>query len=136
MVKTWKLESQLFNRLQARMQISWVLSEHERDRRFNKLKKISFRNNLIPQVKQEPGSPAYPEKPSSPDREVHPLSLLHTPEIQFTAEEQLRIESWKNFIQEMRREKYMNFFASEQVGAESPGSHVWDAWERGGGAVV
>ena len=28
------------------MQISWVLSKQERERRFNKLKKIAFRNNL------------------------------------------------------------------------------------------
>ena len=38
------------------MQISWVLSENERDRRFNKLKKISFRNNLTTsgEIKEEP----------------------------------------------------------------------------------
>ena len=88
------------------MQISWVLSEQERDRRFNKLKKITYRNNLIPPMKQEQGNP---------EVAVHPVSLLKTPEIQFTLEEQLRIENWKNFILSMRKEKYTHFFTCEQV---------------------
>jgi hypothetical protein len=89
------------------MQISWVLSEQERDRRFNKLKKISYRNNLTTGttalVKTEPVT--------APD----PISLFKTPEIQFTVEEQLRIESWKNYIGDKRNAKYAYFFTCEQV---------------------
>ena len=38
------------------MQISWVLSEKERDRRYNKLKKVGFRNEFQPRTNSESSS--------------------------------------------------------------------------------
>ena len=93
------------------MQISWVLSEQERDRRFNKLKKISYRNNLTTGTATATATVVKTEPVTAPD----PISLFKTPEIQFTVEEQLRIESWKNYIGDKRNAKYAYFFTCEQV---------------------
>ncbi len=68
------------------MQTSWVLSEKERERRFNKLKKVSYRNNL---TTREPV-----ESLISPDQKFISPSL----EVCYTTEEQLRLESIRKYI--------------------------------------
>jgi len=69
------------------MQTSWVLSEKERERRFNKLKKVAFRNNLS--AKDQYGSPGGFQGSRS---------IIYSLEIVFTREEQLRLESICNYI--------------------------------------
>ena len=53
-------------------QMSWVLSEKERDRRYNKLKKVGFRNGLLRSSISE-----------SPDRQISlpAMTSVQTPEI-------------------------------------------------------
>ena len=77
------------------MQISWVLSEPERERRFNKLKKSSYRNNLTS------------DSPDLSSNLVMLASPLHkSPEINFTIEEQLRLENLRDYVKAMAVPRY------------------------------
>lgn len=81
--------------LHAKMQISWVLSEPERERRFNKLKKSSYRNNLTS------------DSPDLSSNLVMLASPLHkSPEINFTIEEQLRLENLRDYVKAMAVPRY------------------------------
>jgi len=85
--------------IKANMQISWVLSENERDRRFNKLKKVSFRNNLLK-----------PDEPSTPE---YTVALTRPPEITFTTEELLFLDQVRTSIRAFTSPRYEQFFRSE-----------------------
>ena len=79
------------------MQISWVLSEQERERRFNKLKKVTFRNNLIPDCAE-----THPIATSSHCHQPLAATPLHKSlEIDFTIEEQLRLENLRDYVKAM-----------------------------------
>ena len=79
------------------MQISWVLSEQERERRFNKLKKVTFRNNLIPDSAE-----THPVATSSHcDQPLVATPLHKSLEIDFTIEEQLRLENLRDYVKAM-----------------------------------
>lgn len=89
-----------FSLFKANMQTSWVLSEKERERRFNKLKKVSYRNNLT--TKEPVESPmSQPQTPFSPSLEVC-----------FTTEEQLRLESICKYINATSIPQFDKFFES------------------------
>lgn len=83
------------------MQPSWVLSEQERERRFNKLKKVAYRNNLMSHSDSETGTTSLVANV--------PKSI----EIHFTIEEQLKLESLRDYIKATAIPKFDYFFDCE-----------------------
>jgi hypothetical protein len=118
---------------QAKMQISWVLSEKERDRRYNKLKKVGFRNEFHPRTNSETSSSTVSDFANAGFRtEFYPrtnfeslsnavatlpkaVSLGITPDIQFTLEEHLHLESLRNYMKNVARAYYERFFFYEKA---------------------
>jgi hypothetical protein len=89
------------------MQISWVLTEKERDRRYNKLKKVGFRNEFR-RTNSESSSATPP--PTKIDKAVAMPSI---PGINFTVEEQLHLENLLTYMRGISKTRYEKYFAFE-----------------------
>ena len=71
--------------LRSGMRIAWVLSEGERNRRFNKLHKVAFRNNKFPSHNDDERDKKV--KQEVEDRQLTPVAPRHNPIMAFTQEE-------------------------------------------------
>ncbi len=96
------------------MQISWVLSEKERDRRYNKLKKAGYRNEFHHHRRTDSESSmdnnALAATLFSPG-----IGLAKTPEILFTIEEQLHVENLRSYMSNVSKTNYEYFFTIEKA---------------------
>jgi len=97
--------------LKAKMQISWVLSEKERDRRYNKLKKVGFRNDFRRST-SESSTTTLSTEPTSPTSD-RTLAIPPIPEVHFTVEEMLHLENLRNFMRNISKIRYETFFSVE-----------------------
>ena len=92
------------------MQISWVLSEKERDRRYNKLKKVGFRNDFRRSTSES--STTLSTAPTSPTSD-RPMAIPTIPEVHFTVEEMLHLENLRSFMRSIAKIRYERFFSVE-----------------------
>ena len=76
------------------MQVSWVLTEQERDRRYNKLKKVGFRNDFGRASNKTSSPTATPTSSIAMSMsQVKCIVALPTiPNVHFTVEERLHLE--------------------------------------------
>lgn len=132
--------------LEANMQISWVLTDQERDRRFNKLKKVSYRNDLTtpthyPASASPARSPVRPlPSPTALDRRQSSstlMNLFRAPANLFSTEEFHLLDSIRTFLSDKIREKFDHFFTCEPDVLQHiahvayfGGSLKFDLWKR------
>lgn len=95
------------------MQVSWVLTEQERDRRYNKLKKVGFRNDFGRASNKTSSPTATPTSSIAMSMsQVKCIVALPTiPNVHFTVEERLHLEGIRTQLSNISKARFEKFFS-------------------------